>query len=263
VPEASNQFIETTCPECHSTRDPGQLPFHEGPRDLQHRVISDVELVGKVYYNRGVAALEAKRFSQATDLLTCARHLDAKDQATHDNLLATLNNWALAACDSGEYETASDLILRGLSIDPSYPPLQSNDLHVHQQWVKSLCNQQQYAAAIAILDTVVRRHPDEKAFRYGRLTVYGRWAESLFMHDDLSAGWNLLRQAEEQINWADEIERAKFTEAQLAAVMTASEKLLQAKQSTRAARLIEQATARFPSQAEQLRRKLHLLPTDL
>jgi tetratricopeptide (TPR) repeat protein len=258
VPEASNQFIETTCPECHPPTDRHWEQPNEVVKEQELRVISDVELVGKVYYNRGVAALEAKQFSQAADLLSCAWQFDNKDQATHDNLLATLNNWALAACDSADYKTASELILRGFTVDRSYPPLQSNDLHIHQQWVKSLCNRQQFAEAVEVLDTVIRRHPAEQAFIHGRLAVYGRWAESLFVANEFAAGWNKLEQARAQISADDKRAKSRLADAETAAVLAANEKLMQSGRVAQAGRLIEQALARFPDRSELLRRKLDL-----
>jgi tetratricopeptide (TPR) repeat protein len=264
VPDVSNQFIETTCPECHSTSDE-PTSEHRGQHAQSEalRVISDAQLIGKVFYNRGVAELEAKHYAKAADLLVAARKFDREDQAARDNLLATLNNWALAACDAKDYQSAARLISRGLSIDVTYPPFQSNDLHIHQQWVKSLCSQRHYARAIEVLNIVIERHPEATPFVQGRLGVYGKWAETLFVDDEFTAAWAALDQAKRLVTIADETAGAKLAEVEFAAVVGASEKLIQSGRTDQNRKLIREAIERKPEHADLLRRKLDLLQSDL
>ena len=256
VPDDENQLIETTCPECHSASADQRFEHHsQMALSTSLRVISDVELVGKVFYNRGVAALESKQYSQAATLLVLARQFDRADAAARENLLGTLNNWALASCDVGDFETASHLIARGLAIDKTYAPLNSNDLHIHQQWVKSLCSQQQFAQAIEVLDTVIARHPDAKSFLEGRMGVYGKWSEALFIQGRFAAAWSVLDRVPKEPGFS-------CAEIESTAVLAAREKLLQSGQSNQAQKLLNEAAVRQPRNTELIRRK-DLLQADL
>ena len=262
VPGVSGHYIETTCPECHSPEDDQQSPLKNAVELAGLRVISDVELLGKVYYNRGVAGLEAKQYSQAVDLFAHAQQFDREDRAARDNLLAALNNWALAECDDGRYETASSLIARGFAIDSSHAPLQVNDLHVHQQWVKSLCDRQLFSQAVEVLEAVFRRRPEATPFRDGRLAVYGLWAESLFARGEFPAGWRKLERGK-QLYGMDQAVPGSLANIELAAVLTASERLIQSKRLALAHELIDQALARQRSNPDLLKRKGNLPKADL
>src|SRR5690606_16443754 len=66
--------------------------------------ITDVQLVARVYYNRGVTRLRAKKFAQAVALTKASLRIDADNTIAHGNLLAGLNNWALDDCSQGRSE---------------------------------------------------------------------------------------------------------------------------------------------------------------
>jgi len=142
-------------------------------------VLSDIELLGKVYYNRGVSQLEAHEYATAIALLKTSLALDPQDEPARNNLLAANNNWALALCDAGDFAGAADKLAAGRAIDTQYGPLQTNDLYVHQKWVLHLCERGRYSSAVDILEEGFQRRPDAALFDGGRYAVYGMWAKSL------------------------------------------------------------------------------------
>ena len=180
--------VQTTAPNGYGAPPEAELVSlgHErfvtrfaGGNRQASRVLSDAELLGKIYYNRGVSDLEQAAFASAADLLQTSVRLDAKDEMARENLLAGLNNWALAVSDEGDFQQATRLLRQGLDLDASHEPLLDNDLHVHSQWVAQLCRQHHYAAAIDVLDAAQQRRPDAVLFSQGQLTVYRLWLDHL------------------------------------------------------------------------------------
>ena len=176
VPGNTTLYVETTCREWRSAAVDRYPPrVQEQVRD--GRNLSSAQLLGKVYYNLGITALESGDFSKAAERFRTASQLDHQDQAARENLLATYNNWALAEFDEGRFLSAKELLLRGLAIDPSYGPLLANDLHIHQQWIKRLCDAGDFSTAIELLEQGFLRRPDSELFDRGRVAVYELWAK--------------------------------------------------------------------------------------
>lgn len=163
-------YVETTCADWVPAR------LVDCPEKTRHsassgRALSREELLGKVFYNQGVAELRGHRYAAAAESLREARRLDAHDDAARENLLATLNNWALSECDAGHFPEAAAKLAEGLALAPDYGPLQANDLHIHQKWVKQLCARREYARATELLTEAARRRPDCDWFARGLETV--------------------------------------------------------------------------------------------
>jgi tetratricopeptide (TPR) repeat protein len=100
------------------------------PRTTASRTITPIQLVGKVYYNRGITQLERREFAAGIESLQHACRLDPLDADARTNLLAGLNNWALALLEQGDTNAASALITRGLAIDPHFAPLVANQRYL-------------------------------------------------------------------------------------------------------------------------------------
>lgn len=178
-PGQSILYVETTCHDWQSAAIENCPPrTQELVQD--GRELSPVQLLSKVYYNLGVAQLEAACFADATELLETARKLDHQDLAARENLLAAYNNWALAECDRERFPAAKELLLHGLSIDPDYGPLLANDLHIHQRWIRRLCETGDFAAAIELMEQAYRRRPDAELFDRGRMAAYELWVGRQF-----------------------------------------------------------------------------------
>lgn len=111
------------------------------------RCLSDVQLIAKVYYNRGVGLLESGNFVEGLRLTRISCQLDGDDQLARGNLLAGLNNWALTLSKSHHHEQAAALLAELQRYDPHYPTLRENQLYVYQQWSASLRSRGQYARA--------------------------------------------------------------------------------------------------------------------
>lgn len=166
--------LEPTCAAWFTQAEPQLLPTREPTR-----VISCTALLGKLYYNRGIEALEARQFADAIAAFERSRVLDPLDATAQQNLLAALNNGALALCEERQFVAASELLAKAEQLDPKYPPLAANDLHLHGQWLIALCEAARYADAIELVDRGLARRPQAELFRVGRSAVYRLWAEDL------------------------------------------------------------------------------------
>jgi tetratricopeptide (TPR) repeat protein len=127
--------IETTCPhwfrltqaDAHAVK---KLRLASQPRDV--RRLSDVELLAKVYYNRGVAALRENAYATGVDLSRTSLRLDPHDAVARGNVLAGLNNWALALCRAGNHTRAAELLAELRELEPNYPTLVDNEAHIER-----------------------------------------------------------------------------------------------------------------------------------
>ena len=147
--------------------------------DTPPRVLSDVQLVAMVFYNRGVEMLRREQFPAAVAANEISRRLDPQSETARGNLLAALNNWSVTLCRAGQFERSLQMLLRGLAIDPRHESLLENDLYLHGRWVEHACRLGQYKRALEVLDRARRRRPDEARFVQWQSDVYRRWGESL------------------------------------------------------------------------------------
>ncbi len=189
--------IQTTCPTWFELPADQRAAASPAPSS-DMREISDVELVAKVFYNRGVRCLEAERFAQAEAAFRKSLLLDPRDTTANENLLATLNNWALAECDQQDFEQAIRLLDQGLELDPKYSAFQANQLHAYQRWAQYHCRQGDFQAAIQVLSAGQRRRPEAALFREGPIAVYRMWAQDCEHQGDLSGAVQLLDRALER-----------------------------------------------------------------
>ena len=144
----------------------------------QSRSITTVQLIARVFYNRGIFFFENHDFSRAVHLTRLSLELDNGHQPSHRNLLAGLNNQALWLSERGRFRSATSLLFEIGRLDASYAPLLANDLHIHQRWVLSLCDEGRYAEALEILEAGHRRRPEVELFEEGRTAVRRLWAEA-------------------------------------------------------------------------------------
>lgn len=90
------------------------------------RRLNTIELLGKFYYNRGVARLEQGEFAAGLAMLEASSQLDPHDADARSNLAAGLNNWAVTMFREQDFAGAASLIERGLAIDAGFAPLLVN-----------------------------------------------------------------------------------------------------------------------------------------
>jgi hypothetical protein len=108
-----------------------------GP-DNPARVLSDVQLVATVYYNRGIELLRQERFAEAAAANARALRLDPASVTARGNLLATLNNWAIQLGSERKFSAAAQLLQDGLALDPGYEKFHTNYVVLHRRWIESL-----------------------------------------------------------------------------------------------------------------------------
>lgn len=214
------------------------------------REMNDNQLLGKVYFNRGVALLANNEFADAVTCLYLARELDPQDPSAAANLLAALNNWALALGDVGDFEAATQLVTYGLSLDAQSPQLLSNDLHLHQQWALALCQQSRHAEALGLLERGHGRRADAELFDSGRFAVYRRWVESLLVVEKVDEAFSVLSEARRQHPG-----RAELAGYEAAALQSAAHQLAEHGRWEVAARILERGLLLQPD-SQQLRAAL-------
>lgn len=246
--------IQTTCQEWfESSKSDNAFAKQVAAQRVPPRVLTDVELLGKVYYNRGVSQLEAHEYAAAIALLKTSLALDPQDEPARNNLLAAHNNWALALCDAGEYAAAAGKLAAGRAIDPEYGPLLTNDLYVHQKWVLHLCDRGQYSAALGILEEGFRRRPETTLFDGGRYAVYGLWAKSLLQNNRQDEALMVLDSARRRCANHEEL-----VEQELHAFESGIAELLQRGDVKGAQSLLNTALARHPDVDSLPKLKLEL-----
>jgi hypothetical protein len=194
-----SEEVETTRRDWF-TREPEQATSAHKPAPITiRRVISPSQLLGRVYYNRALAALEQRKFAAAIDLLCVSLTLDEHDHDARENLLAGLNNWALALCETGDHAAAAERIAAGLALDATYQPLRVNELHVHQQWVAELCQRANYAQAVALLEAGRTRRPEAPLFTAGQKAVFEAWLRDCTTRGDTATAAQVLHQAKRHL----------------------------------------------------------------
>lgn len=166
--------IESTCPRWfHLASNPKRraelvektIGIHPDDRSKNYRLVSEVELVATIYYNRGLDMLAESNFTGALAANATALVLDPSNKTAHGNLLAVLNNWAISLASSGEYLEAVGLLETGIRVDPKFKTFHANILHVHRRWVERLCKEFRYGEAIDVLAEGSRRWPNEPWFQ--------------------------------------------------------------------------------------------------
>ncbi|MFT7638632.1 MAG: tetratricopeptide (TPR) repeat protein [Pirellulaceae bacterium] len=165
--KSTEVIIETTCSNWFQlTADQQDLAIYQ-----RSRCLSEVQLLGKVFYNRGIQAAEKEQFSTAVKMFRYGVQLDRDDVAAKENLLATLNNWALHECQLDHFQRAVKLLEIGWSLDQQYEPLLNNDIHIHQRWVTKLCRNGRWGEAMEILEQCCRRREDVSLFHQMKHSV--------------------------------------------------------------------------------------------
>jgi tetratricopeptide (TPR) repeat protein len=109
--------------------EPGSALWKTGPGGERPdgRPLTPIELLGKLYYNRGVGLLQEGRFAEGLELLEHSVALDPQDADARANLVAGLNNWAVEHYRARRYDEAAPLIEQGLRLDPAFGPLLANE----------------------------------------------------------------------------------------------------------------------------------------
>ncbi|HUG69499.1 MAG TPA: hypothetical protein VMM76_17240 [Pirellulaceae bacterium] len=213
--------VETTCREWFDVvrRDPHAQNFRTEQQVT--RQLTNVELLAKIYYNRGVSLLEKKAFADAIALLRTSQLLDPSDVPTRENMAAGINNWALAECDANHFACAVKLVLEGCSTYPEFVPLRENDVHIHQRWAVALCEQRRFAEAMQVLHTAHLRRADVALFDRGRVAVLAQWATSLFENGELENASRLFAEANNWFDKSSDISRCRSIAIQEAAASLA------------------------------------------
>jgi tetratricopeptide (TPR) repeat protein len=125
--------VELTCPNWFNrTRDAKKhtaKTYAAWSGDRQRR-LSPVELVALVYFNRGVDVLARREFAAAAAANLTALALDPANGPAGDNLLATVNNWALAVASEGRPAEALRLVEAARAVAPENAHLLANERYL-------------------------------------------------------------------------------------------------------------------------------------
>ncbi len=111
------------------------------PESKTGRRITETQLLGTIYYNRGVASLLDRQYEIAVISNLRAIQLDVASQSAQDNFLASLNNWAIALAERREFAEAAARLVLALECRPDSAPIQANLYRVCREWKNELCAQ--------------------------------------------------------------------------------------------------------------------------
>jgi tetratricopeptide (TPR) repeat protein len=100
------------------------------------RELSDVSFVAAIYYNRGIELLAQRDFAAAASANAKALQLDPSSRVAWDNLLVTINNWAISLASQRQFEAADALLKQGLSLDPDFDLFSRNSSLLRRQWAR-------------------------------------------------------------------------------------------------------------------------------
>ena len=128
LPTLAQPEVQTTCPTwldegVPKPRVPGGTP----------RTIGDLQLLAKLVYNQGLAALARGQYDKAAARFQKALLWDPQDRAASQNLIASYNNGALVLCQRGQDASAQAAIRAAQRLDPRLHLLQSNAAYIRRQ----------------------------------------------------------------------------------------------------------------------------------
>lgn len=196
IPGSPPITIETTSPQgwIEGEFDGAESGRFDAHRSLdptvsgQERMLTDVQLVAKIYYNRAVVLLKANAHAAALPWLLRATGLDPDDARARDNLLACLNNWALEETRSENFVEALRLFEQGREISPNYEPFVHNEIYVYLRWAEHLATERRLPEALQVLDEASQRHPSVSLLDQAR-TSMAQWDEDIrsAMHPAMSS----------------------------------------------------------------------------
>lgn len=93
---------------------------------IEGRSLSSTEFVGKIFYNRGVRALNNDQYPTALISTWACCLLDDADRPAQSNLRACINNWALFSAQQRDVAMVQRLFDVGMKLDPNYEPFSRN-----------------------------------------------------------------------------------------------------------------------------------------
>ncbi len=176
--DGTHYDVETTCAIWFQLRDyPGKqeqviarmleagVASQVADDPVVRRQINDVELVAKLYYNRGVSLLNKEDYSGALQCNAKALSLDSQSYTAKGNFLATINNWAISESKDEHYDVAMNLLRQGMAIDPQYPIFKNNHIHIYHQWIEKMCKQSRFDEALRLSRQAISEAPSEEHFR--------------------------------------------------------------------------------------------------
>jgi tetratricopeptide (TPR) repeat protein len=241
--------IQTTCANWLDSPRAVERTGHSPADDVvSRRLLTPVQLLGKVYYNTGVELLQSGDFAAAVAALQVSVRLDKDDCVARDNLLAGWNNWSLAEEDAGRLPRAAELVERGLRWEPSYAPLLANDLHIHQRWALQLCDDGRYEQALQLLQRCHARRPEARLFDLGRVAVVALWSESLFRLGQFEEAFRVFDDAQRMLAGS-----AGWDECEEALICRSVASLMRKGSRAQALQLCTRGIERLPESARLLR----------
>jgi tetratricopeptide (TPR) repeat protein len=110
-----------------------ESPFAATTRSGRARILSDLELLATIYYNRGVKAFDSGNLASAISLNTLALELDPDCHPARSNLLAAINNRVVELVRNHQHLQANRLLEQGLRVAPAYKPFLANQAYLRQQ----------------------------------------------------------------------------------------------------------------------------------
>lgn len=184
-------------------RKPPQTPTGNGRAYIPdkgagrtHIVISNVQLLSLIFYNRGTLALESGRPGTAAPLFYRALlgfpgHFESKE-----NLLAAFIKWGRMLVAQNNHSKAAAVAADAIRISGKRSETEALSRFVYFSWSNAQAAQHRYADAIAMIKRYTDTNRDSDPTDTGKLlqSLYARWAQHLFDTGNYSAMERILKQ---------------------------------------------------------------------
>jgi tetratricopeptide (TPR) repeat protein len=186
----------------------------DGNRDKRCEV-REAGLVAIIYYNRGVRALEEKRYHEALLHFFRAMSVDREFASAVKNALAALGNCSVELAGAGKFKDGLAVLSVGLELAPRDATLLHNRKAFWGRWAERLGAAGETDEALDVLTRAAREVAGEAAYfqsqrswiflrRGEALVKLGKWAEA---RDAVALGLKKLEGAprEEVVKWQREL----------------------------------------------------------
>ena len=170
--------VETTCPQWFELSAAEKNANHGRQREIDNRrILTETELIGKIYYNRALSSLSAEHYHAAEKELRLSLILDPADRSAKRNLLACLNNWSLQLTEERKYAEAMQLLKRASQQFPEDLSLKKAVIYTMYHWTEKLSARHQYQRGLEILSQYQSLNSHDPFFDRSRLALSRKWVE--------------------------------------------------------------------------------------
>ena len=161
-------------------------------------LLSKGNVLSRVYFRKGVRALNQENYPEAIAQLKKAYEISQDSREIRDTLTIALNNYALLLEDV-ERDRAIELLEEAIAIDPKSQLLKKNLASVYNAWGLKLEKEKKEEEEIEKFRKAVELSPGEKVYRKNLGMALGNKSHSYFKEGDYEAAVGAAEEASQYI----------------------------------------------------------------